>query len=829
MNTFASCINKVKDFLGLQQEVQEFFDTKEVERLIKASTRPSLSSYLPYVAYDEKNELFINKTSIGFILEAVPLLGSSEEIEKQLNGLFQYVLPIGSNLQFLLLASPKIAPKLAIWEEARQGQGELFKKLATKRREFIEKMVMGDFGEECNARIFKILISFSCPGTKLDPVKTNKINLLKTQLLSTFRDVGMSATVVDVNQFLQLMYDWINPSASLVPNEISWNELDPLATQIVDPNTCIKVKPQQILINNREQTRVVRILTPQKSPDEWCLSEMGQFIGDFFEEQRQITVPFMLHYGVHISDVAMLKTKMMAKGAQVERMAATPLAKWVPSIRDEASEWNYVRNKVDNGHRFIKTHMAVILFAEPGLIDVAQEKVENMFKCKGWVVGVEYYTNLISFISCLPMCWGEKVIIDLALFRKAKTTLSSEAVKLLPIQGEWYGTVTPGMLFFGRRGQVFFWDAFDNRAGNFNVSVCGKSGSGKSVFMEEMVVANVGRGGRTFVLDVGRSFERVCKLIGGSFVEFSTHSPICINPFTTIPVDDPAESLDALAMLKPIVSLMAAPTQGTTDLENALIEKAILYAWEKHKTKATISHIAEGLLLHDELSAQNLAKMLFPYTKDGTYGRFFEGDANVDLTGRLVVFELEELKERKDLQAVIVQIMILQIANQVYLGDRKTATQVVLDEAWDMLRGEQSALFIETAARRLRKYKGSLIVGTQSVRDFYASPGALAAFENSDWTVLLEQKGSSITQLKTSKHLDLTPYMEQVLKTVKTKKGKYSEVFILGPDGFAVGRLMLERFSQLLYTTDAQEFGQIEMLRRQGLTLPDALEKLANG
>ena len=116
------------------------------------------------------------------------------------------------------------------------------------------------------------------------------------------------------------------------------------------------------------------------------------------------------------------------------------------------------------------------------------------------------------------------------------------------------------------------------------------------------------------------------------------------------------------------------------------------------------------------------------------------GPATVDLSAKMVVVELEELKERKDLQEVIVQMVILQITNRLYLGDRQTPSNIVLDEAWDMLRAKQSGLFIETASRRMRKYRGSLVVGTQSVNDFYATPAARAAFENSDWMCLLLPK-----------------------------------------------------------------------------------------
>jgi conjugal transfer ATP-binding protein TraC len=155
---------------------------------------------------------------------------------------------------------------------------------------------------------------------------------------------------------------------------------------------------------------------------------------------------------------------------------------------------------------------------------------------------------------------------------------------------------------------------------------------------------------------------------------------------------------------------------------------------------------------------------LHPYTERGTYGRFFNGTANVDLSHALVVVEFEELKERKDLQAVIVQMVILQITNSIYMGDRTTPSCLILDEAWDMLRGKQSGVFIETAARRLRKYFGGLIVGTQSINDFYATPGAQAAFDNADWMCLLSQKDESIELLKNSKRLSMDPAMERTLE-----------------------------------------------------------------
>ena len=221
--------------------------------------------------------------------------------------------------------------------------------------------------------------------------------------------------------------------------------------------------------------------------------------------------------------------------------------------------------------------------------------------------------------------------------------------------------------------------------------------------------------------------------------------------------------------------------------------------------------------------AVSLGERLYPYTDEGTYGRFFNGPATIDLSDKLVVVELEELKERKDLQSVIIQMVILQITNSIYTGDRKTPSCLILDEAWDMLRGAQSGVFIETAARRLRKYFGGLVVGTQSVNDFYATPGALAAFDNSDWMCLLSQKDESIKLLKNSDRLVMDPCMERTLRSLRTEQGQYAEIMIKGPKGFAVGRLILDEFSKILYSTKAEEFSAVQTLVEQGWSLKDAI------
>ncbi len=779
----------------------------------------SLSEILPYRSFDPETQLFINKSSLGFVIETLPLVGCGEEIPRQLTGIFQHSFPLGSNFQSLLIASPRINPWLTSWEKLRAGRSAAIEDLAIERTSYLRSLSQGK-----GIRTFRLLLSYSEPAPSLQTI--DPLLALREQILTTLKGWGLPVKVWHAEDLLGGLDELLNPSDQLENPNLPWNVHDSLSHQLLSPATRMAVEPSQLVFG--EEERVMRLYTPRIFPPLWHLGGMGILIGDPFNEFLRLQGGFFLSYGVHICNEKTLKTQMLAKCGNVEKQAASPIAKYVPSIKKEAHEWNYVREKFEEGQRLVRTRFQVGLVSPPNQIGREEQTLFNLYRSQRWELALDRYLQLPSFLSCLPMTWGEGEADDSKKFQKTKTTLSHEPANLMPLQGEWQGTKSPGMLLVGRRGQIFTWCPFDNNEGNYNTCVVGRSGSGKSVFMQELMTSMLGMGGRVFVLDVGRSFEKTVKLLGGTFLEFSTHSPlkgsqICINPFSSISVHDPEAASDALAMLKPILSLMAAPKEGTTDLEDTYLEQAIQKAWETQKNATTITDVAQFLLEHPDPVAMSLGERLYPYTKKGTYGRFFNGPANIDLSDVLVVVELEELKERKDLQSVIVQMVILQIANSVYLGDRKTPSCLILDEAWDMLRGKQSGVFIETAARRLRKYFGGLIVGTQSINDFYATPGAQAAFDNADWMCLLSQKDESIEMLKNSNRLVMDPAMERTLRSLHTEQGKYAEIMIKGPKGFAVGRLYLDPFSKILYSTKAEEFSAVQGLVSQGFSLKEAI------
>jgi len=277
-------------------------------------------------------------------------------------------------------------------------------------------------------------------------------------------------------------------------------------------------------------------------------------------------------------------------------------------------------------------------------------------------------------------------------------------------------------------------------------------------------------------------------------------------------------------MIIGLVSAMAAPTQPLSDFQTATLKEVFRGIWDEKHQKMLVDDIAEELMKSEDRRVRDIGVQLYPFTKDGAYGKYFHGENNVSFQRDFSVLELEELKGRKHLQQVVLLQLIYQIQQDMYLGDRNRPKIVIIDEAWSLLTDGDVGKFIEHGYRRFRKYGGAAVVITQSVTDLYDTPTGRAIAENSANMYLLGQKPEAIATLERDERLPIGPGGYTMLKTVHTEVGAYSEIFFLTGYGAGIGRLIVDKYHQLLYSTHPTDVQAISDLRKQGMSAPEAIE-----
>jgi conjugal transfer ATP-binding protein TraC len=827
----------------------------EIDRFLKhTADLPRFHTLLPYESYDPETQFFYNSDSTGFVLIAHPIVGAGLDDQNRLAQFFRQEnnLPEGTSLQFLLFASPVISPQLQNWESA--GQGPVFQKLSQQRREFLEKKAFSD-DVGLLVRDYRLIISYTVPGHKKDPVARQILTTIRKELQSTLEEVGLYTFPLDAQGFITEVGNILNIHKSTIPYDKQWNEHESISKQLIDIDKNFIKTATGVFLNDGQT--LCRSYIPKNAPKYWSLGNMDLFLGNMLEKKQRISCPFLIHYGLFVeSNQGMSKSKALAKRESLEKSLEGGISKFIPNLKDQYQESVELCEQLLMEERFIVSNLNFTIFCETEKIHEIEQSLSTIWQSCGWSFQPARYDHDALLISSLPMTWtlGENKTAfkneaygfgtALRTLNKAKRTITKESQNLLPIIGEWKGQTTPGMPLLGPRGQLLFWSPFStllspnatrvNADHNYNVACAGVQGSGKSVFMNETMATTFRVGGRIFILDLGRSFERTCNVLKGQHIDFNILSPMCLNPFTNIPTADDKDSQEIrsemLSLISPIFQVMLDSEGDTKKLEHSFLSQAIQWSWEKYGTHSCVDTICEFLQNHESSIARNITYILFDFSSKGKFGHFFNGRSTVNFNNKLVVIETENLFSYPSLMAVVVQMMIIQVNQTMISGDRKTPFMVMIDEAWKLLANESTVDFIEAFTRTARKYRGSIFTATQHLIDFARekSPGATAAYNGATWKCILEQE--NIEPLKINPlfaKLFENDFQESMLRSLKSYPPHYSELVMYGPGVNGVMcRLRLDSFSRLMYTTNPEEFHLIQGYLNQGATVEEAIERV---
>lgn len=287
---------------------------------------------------------------------------------------------------------------------------------------------------------------------------------------------------------------------------------------------------------------------------------------------------------------------------------------------------------------------------------------------------------------------------------------------------------------------------------NYNSVIFAKSGSGKSYATKLEILRTLMFDTEVIVIDPEREYEFLSQTVGGRYFNISLNSEHHINPFDLAPPREDESPADILrSNIVSLVGMFRIMLGGLTPEEDAIIDKAITetYALKDITIESNFAEIEPPLLSDFEMvlagmqGSESLVQRLSKYTK-GTWAGFINQPTNVDLNKRFVVFSVRDMED--DLKPVAMYLITHYIWNAV----RKTLKKrlLVIDEAWWMMKSEDTASFLYGMAKRGRKYYLGLATITQDVDDFLKSPYGLPMISNSSIQILLKQSPTTIDTLQ---------------------------------------------------------------------------------
>ena len=428
-----------------------------------------------------------------------------------------------------------------------------------------------------------------------------------------------------------------------------------------------------------------------------------------------------------------------------------------PGLEAAIQDAEELRDQIQVGaERFFRFGLYVTLWADSlDELNFVQQKIETIFGQQMVFSKVASSQQEQGLNSTIPQMSDQLQIRRNMNTGAISTSFPFTSADLTDNTGILYG------INMHNNGLVIF-DRF--RLENANMVVFAKSGAGKSFTVKLEALRSMMLGAEVLIIDPENEYQKLADAVGGAYIRLSLNSQTRINPFDLPRVIDTEEADDALranlVTLHGLFRLMLGGTQvaanGTamsalTPVEEADLDQALIDTYARvgitsdplthNSPPPTISDLYDTLV-HMGGSGPQLAQRLRKYTT-GTFAGIFSQQSNIDINNPMVVFNIRDLED--ELRPVAMYIVLSHIWNITRTIQKKR--MLIVDEAWQLMKYDDSANFIFSLAKRARKYFLGLTTISQDVEDFVSSKMGRAIVANSSMQLLLKQSASAVDVL----------------------------------------------------------------------------------
>ncbi len=842
-------------------------------RMKSVVNQHGIGELCPVLEYDDESKLFTTEgpyQGFGFVCQ--PLNGASLSIRDQMKAFLNEAWPADTLIQMTLHASPAIDHLLDGAMRLRGGRmpgkdAEVTDTIATNRLEYLSNA--RDFGlhdkTACRPRDFNIYVTVKIPIKKQFPTKEELevVTNLRQAAEKALAEASLAPHPMNGDKWLEVMQVMLTagPDTLWRSNEIQADAAWPLNGQIVERGHSVRLEHNRVELVGPEpgDCGCIGALGLKRLPDVVGFGQLLRAVSDWEEGAKGMWHPFAIVMNIRVPNQHKEKDNFSRRRSWLSTQAKGKVLQWVPRLRFQYFDFEAVNHELDQEQANIVDCSLQFLVWGTNEKDLnAAMEMYGKF-LEGAKLSTYRETDMALPILLTSLPFGLDAMYEKFFERFYKLT-SKGATFLMPLYASWKGnTNRPILNYVSRCGQMISIDLFET-SGSYNAVIAARSGAGKSVLTNDIVANYLGSGlkdfhlnpiiaafkgpppddgAQVFIVDVGRSYEKLCtQYTDSQFLAFGPAMNFSLDPYGMI--DEWASSVDEQGnavegqgkMVWNLIKQMAFPSGNITDYQSMELLTILTELWEKSRSDTSIDDVIEACCQHPRQDIQDIGAQLRPFGSKGINGRMFSKNLPpVDFKSRLIVCELEELKTDLHLQQCVLMALINAAQHAMFLSGTARRKLFILDEAWEYLKdtpGRENffAQFLEAGWRRFRKTNAAGICITQSLLDCYKSAAGEAIASNSPWKLLLEQEAEQIGALEAKGAYEATQTEYKMMRSIRTRRHVYSEIYIRLGEAREVGRLFMDRRTQLLYTTDPNEKALIKKHTQAGLSVEAAIDRI---
>ena len=575
-----------------------------------------------------------------------------------------------------------------------------------------------------------------------------------------------------------------SPITSLLPQEIY--EEGVLELKDIIAPSALKISPKEINLGEKVARTFFVISYPRFLTESW------------FAPIINLDKVFNISIFIHPVDTAKILRHFQKKVAEVQSQINTREEKGL--VRDPMLDTAYQDleglrdNLMQAQEKIFDVGVYLTIYGDSSAeLDKTESEIKSILESKLVYVKPALFQQESGYKSVLPTGTDELLV---------HSKLNSSPLSSLFPFVSFDLTSDKGILYGINRhnSSLVLFDRF--LLENYNSVTFAKAGSGKSYATKLEILRTLMFDTDVLVIDPEKEYEYMAEATGGKYFNISLNSEHHINPFD-LPVrrEDEAASDVLRSNIINLVGLFRIMLGGLTQEEDAIIDRAITetYALKDITPESDFNNVEPPLLSDFELvlagmeGAESLVERLTKYTK-GTWAGFINRPTNVDINKKFIVFSLRDMED--ELKPVAMYIVTHYIWNAVRRELKKRL--LVIDEAWWMMKSEDTASFLLGLAKRGRKYYLGLATITQDVDDFLKSPYGLPIITNSSIQMLLKQSPSSMDIIQ--KTFNLTDEEKYLLLESDVGEG----IFFVGLKHVAIKIIASYTEDQIITTNPAQ-------------------------